>query len=332
MIHAGKKEREIMGGFDDERKRLIVKICRYYYMEGKNQQEIADRLHISRPKVSRLLSQAREEGIVNISIKNPFIEEQSYESALVEHFGIKEAIVVNTDEKNTMEVMRRLGNAGAVYLESVLKDKDTVGVMAGKAMWALTEEMEYFPRKNLCFVPLVGGWGNEGNYWNSNMNVRELGEKLKSTYYLLNAPAFVASKETRNMLLNEPEIMQVIDIAKKADIALIGIGQVSDNSGIVKSGSFRMEDIEEVKKYGAVANICTSFIDKNGDCIKYFGNDKTLGLTVDEIRKIPQVIAIANGTDKVEAIHATLLGKWIDILITDISTAKAVLEIGKQSK
>lgn len=315
-----------MASIADERKRLIIKVSNLYYMEGLNQQEIADRLRISRPQVSRMLSAARTEGIVNITIKNPYAEEQKYESAISDTFGIHDVIVIDTLEAEQKMCERQLAGAAVVLLESVLKEHDTVGVMAGRSVCAVGEEIDYFLRKDLSFVPLVGGYGPEGANWHANSNVRALGEKLRSRYLQLNAPVVVASVQTRDILLKEPEISNVLDSARSSTVALVGIGQVSDQATIVKSGFFNDEDMEEVKKNGAVANLCTSFINEKGECIDFSASSRMIGINAMELRKIPQVIAIASGDDKAEAITAILNGRWVDVLITNLSTAKAVLE------
>jgi len=311
----------------DERKRLLVKVCNLYYIEGLNQQEISDRLGISRPKVSRMLSAAKAEGIVSITIKNPFLEEQKYENAIEKTFGIKDAIVVDTGDSDPEMSRLLLGDACAAFLESSLKDNDIVCVMAGKTVHSLCERIEYFPRQNLIFVPAIGGWGHEGTDYHANSNVKILGEKLKGKYYILNAPSIVASTEAKEVLMSEPDISSVLSFARNSTKALIGIGQISSDATMVKTGIYSDSEIEAVKRAGAVASICTWFIDINGNPVDFPAKPRLVGLTDKELRKIPMVIGIASGLDKVEAILGTLRGRWVDVLVTDIKTSKAVLDM-----
>lgn len=320
-----------MADIAEEKIRLLVKVSTLYYTDGLNQQEIAERLGISRPQVSRMLSAARAEGIVHISIRNPYAEEQQIERAIAETFGIHDVIVLNSPappHEDRMEL--HLARAGAALLESVLKDKDVVGVMAGRTVAALTGEIGFVQRKGMQFVPLVGGWGHVGTAWHANSNARVLGEKLKSRYYLLNAPAIVAAREVRDLLMDEPEIKEVIELAKRATVAVIGIGQVSEEATIVRSGHFSEEQIANVSSLGATANLCTSFIDAQGSPIDFEAETRMIGLSAQEIRRIENVIAIAGGKEKVAAITAALRGRWLDVLITDMETAKGVLEWHRQ--
>jgi deoxyribonucleoside regulator len=310
---------------EEENLRLIIKVSNLYYLDGLNQQEIADRLRISRPQVSRMLSTAKAEGIINITIKNPYIEEQQYEQTITETFGIRDVIAVNADSDSKM-ANYQLAQAGCALLDSVIKDYDIIGVMAGKSIDALVNGMHYISRKGLQFTPLIGGWGPKGKNWHSNSNVRILGEKLKSLYWQLNAPAVVAAAETRDALLQEPAIAKVLDLARSSTLALVGIGQVSAEATIVQSGFFSAAEINEVKAAKAVGNICASFLDANGKLIDFPASNRIIGLTLPELRKIPRIIAIARGREKVPAILAALRGHWIDVLLTDLETAKLVLE------
>ncbi|UFJ39796.1 sugar-binding transcriptional regulator [Brevibacillus humidisoli] len=315
-----------MGNLVEERKRLLVKVSKLYYVDGLNQQEIAERLRISRPNVSRMLSEARSEGIVTITIKNPYEEEQQLERAIAETFGIHDVIVHNISDNDPKLIERQLALAGAALLETTLKDRDIVGVMAGRATASLGREAEYFPRKGLQFVPLVGGWGIERADWHANTNARVLGETFKSKYWQLNAPAVVSSKETRDALLNEPEIQEVLGLARQSTVALLGIGQLSEQATIVKSGYLKAEELRSIEESGAVANLCASFLNDRGEILELPVSARMIGVTLPELRRQAQVIGIASGEDKVAAITATLRGKWIDVLVTDYRTAKAILE------
>jgi DNA-binding transcriptional regulator LsrR (DeoR family) len=291
----------------NERTRLLIKVSTLYYIDGLNQQEIASRLGISRPQISRMLSSAKDEGIVNITIKNPYAAEQKYEQEIAEIFGLQDVIVVDSSEGEQIPILVYLARAGATILQTVLKDNDIVGVMASRAICEMAKEVE-------------------GASWYANANTKAFGEKMKSKYWMLNAPAVVASNIARDILIQEPDIKEVLTLGKKSDVAVIGIGQTTSEASIVRSGFFSQEDIKDVRERGGVASICTSFLDENGDTVDFPAMSRMIGLTAEELRKIPKVIGIANGLDKVQAITSTLRGKWVDVLITDMSTAKAVLD------
>ncbi|MFD0867973.1 sugar-binding transcriptional regulator [Paenibacillus residui] len=317
----------------DERIRLLVKVSTMYYLDGLNQQEISARLGISRPQISRMLSAAKAEGIVQIRVRNPFSKEQQYEKALSETFGISDVTVLQThDNANRAQIEAQLGQAAAALMETVLRDRDTVGVMAGKAVASIADALSYFAKKDLVFVPMVGSWGTDGTTWHANSNVQTMGEKLRSKYMFLNAPTIVGSPETREALVKEKEISEVLQRAENASVAVIGIGQISEDATMVRSGHFNEEELASVRNKGAVANICTSFLDAKGNVLDVPAKDRMIGVTAEQLRNIPKVIAMAYGEEKVAAITAVLRGRWIDCLITDMNTADRVLEYHRQHR
>lgn len=308
-----------------EKTRQLIKVCNYYYIDGMNQNQIAQKMGISRSQISRMLTQAKASGIVNISIKNPFSEEQKYERWLTQTFGILDAVVVDTPDHEISETSRRLASAATTLLDAALKDNTTLGIMAGLTMNGISEEIGYIDRKNITIVPLVGGCGNEGK-WQANLNACNLGEKLHAPYSQLNTPVIVGSAEIRDALIQEPNIADVLELGRNASTVLVGIGQFSADATIVKSGFLSPVDIAELAEKGAVASLCNSFLNKNGECIDFSGYSRMIGLTAPDLKRIPKVIAIANGQNKVQAIAATLRGRWIDILVTSLNTARSIRE------
>ena len=181
------------------------------------------------------------------------------------------------------------------------------------------------PREGLRFVPLIGGWGSEGGVWHAGSNTMAFANRLKAKYWMMHAPATVASVETGRLLRREPEIAKVLQLARQSRVAVISIGEVDDQATMVESGSMSAADVWALESLGAAANLCASFIDAEGREIEFPDQQRWIGLSASELRAIPTVIGIAGGERKVKAIAAALRGRWIDILVTDAATARAVL-------
>lgn len=291
--------------------RLLVKICNLYYVQGKSQQEIADSVGVSRPQVSRFLSKARESGIVTITIRDPFSEEHQYEQTLAQKYGLLDALVVDTHGEL---VSQQMADEVTALLNSTLKDDNIFGVMTGSTINILSQKVGKISKKNISIVPMTGGTG-ESDPTQANINVKNFADVFKCRYYQLNAPAFVFNGEITEGLLNEPAIKNVLDLARNASVALVGIGNLDDaDYGISR-------EIEEIRRRNGVANLCGSFLNDEGKSVEY---DKLniIGIRAEELKRIPKVIAIAMGEEKIRAIKAVLEGKWIDILVTDLDTAK----------
>lgn len=313
-------------GQQEERIRLLVKISTLYYLDGMNQQEISNRLGVSRPQVSRLLAEAKSEGIVQIDIHSPFAEEQMYERAISETFGIQDVIVVQSTVEDQGKEDSVLARAAATLLESVIRDRDTIAVMAGRSIASAGAKLRYNNTKATTFVPMIGGFGSDGSNMHANTNTRIMAENMKGSYLLLNAPAIVVSSEAREHFLAERDIADVLERARKANVAIVGIGQVTKEAAIVQSGYLQSNEVEAIHEQGAVSQIGASFLNANGDRLANELESRIIGLSIEDIREIPNVIAIAGGKHKVEAITAALRGKHMNVLITDLITAKHILE------
>lgn len=311
---------------EKERLRLMVKVCQLYYQDGLSQKEIANQIGISRPQISRIISAAKSEGIVEITINNPFSKESTFEKELISRFHLKNAVVVDTTDLDREAANTSFASAGSIYFESVVNDNDIVGVMAGKSITSLINKLDRVNKKNLNFVPLVGGWGPQGANWHSNTNVTQLAKKTNGNGWILHAPAIVSSNEIHNNIINEPQIKKVIDLSKQANIALVGIGQMSDHATFFQSMNLTQNQLNDILDAGTVASICTTFINENGEEVSTEFSKRMIGIPSNDLKNVPLVIGFAKGNSKVEAIHASLKGNWLDVLITDLDTAKQIIQ------
>ena len=302
--------------------RIIIKVCQLYYEEGLSQKEISAQLGISRPQISRLLAAARNTNIVEININNPFAEETKLENELIKKYKIRDALVVNTnsvsDREERFEVF---GQQTSNQLYAYLRDSDKIGVMSGKTISSLLNSVKTMERHGLTFIPLVGGIGAINSEWHANVLAQKLAEKVGGKSYMLNAPVMVKTNQVRDLLMNEPEIVSVLEIGKQCDVAIVGIGQIETNSTNVKAGALSVEDINELKEANAVASVCTSYLNHKGEIIETSFSNRSIGLTLKDLKK-SKIIACAIGNSKIEAIKAALLSGYISVFMTDIETAK----------
>ncbi|MNL12925.1 Deoxyribonucleoside regulator [compost metagenome] len=244
---------------------------------------------------------------------------------IIDQFGIKDALIIDSSCINPGQLPTELGRASVPLLESIFRDGDVVGVMAGKTVASAAAEMDFFRKEGLQFVPMVGGWGSDGASWHANSNAMAFANKLKSKFSILHAPALVATEETGLLLREEPEIAKVLELAHNSRVAVVSIGDLSEQATMVKTGTFPAEEIAVLTQRGAVANLCASFLDRSGQELEMDRKNRLIGLTASELRAIPTVIAIAGGDQKADAIAAALKGKWIDILVTDTAAARKIV-------
>ena len=204
---------------------LISRILTMYYIEDRSQAEIGKLLDLSTAKVNRLLKQAREQGLVEVNIRTPFNHLFEIERELHMAYSIPEAYIIPYLTDNPETALQTLGKAAAEYLLQRLRDGDTICVSGGKTVHAIVEAIE--PRRSyeVKVVPATGA--RQGKLFTDvNYLAARLAEKLGGESYQLNAPIFVDTAEECETLLSMRHISEILNIARNAQIALVGIGSI----------------------------------------------------------------------------------------------------------
>lgn len=303
---------------------LMIRVAWQYYYENKSQREIARLFGLSRQKVQRLLRKARDEGLVRISISNRACNLLSMEKDLCEKYGIEDAVVVPVVQYNEEEIRKALAFAAANYLSVNLEKIGLLGVGMGKTLSYLPD----FVNINMKFkdkIKIVSLAGNlMGNYsWNPMSIGMKLSEKLGVPFYGLWTPFKADSIEAAEMIREQESVAQVLKMAEKVEISVIGIGgPINKESFQFRKRMFSEDEILFLKKVKAIGDILGRWFDVNGRLVFEELNKRIIGAPV----KTPgKTIAVAGGLYKVDAIKGALRGKLVDVLITDERVAEHVL-------
>ena len=314
-----------------DNQRLAVKICELYYYGDLSQKQICAKLGVSRPQISRILKAARASGLVSISINNPYSNETALEMALIDRYGLDDTLVFDTGELDTREAMAEFAKQAADQIEVYLPNQGSVGIMSGRTIARVINEIERTDKRRLELVPLIGGMGSDGADWHANIIAKSFADKTGSHYYLLNAPVLVKNEASKEILLNEPGIAVVLEKGGRCDVAILGIGQVNESSASVVAGSLTIAEVEALQRAGAVASVCGSYLAQDGTIIENEVTRRTIGQTLETIKGSKR-IALAMGKEKADAIKAVLAGRHIDILITDAYAARKILNDSQEEK
>jgi DNA-binding transcriptional regulator LsrR (DeoR family) len=307
--------------------RLLSKVSSMYYDQSYNQQEIANRLHLSRPKVSRLLKEAREKGIVKISVisqDNSFV---NLENELESKYRLKEALITEIDPQSSPEVIKRqLGVAAANYLHRAVSKGDVIGVSWGTTLQAMINAMIPKPMGGTHIVQALGGVGPPEAKTHAADISRRLSGLLESRLTLLPAPGIVDSNETKEVLLNGRRIRNALNLFSEINMLLVGLGTMSTNPVLDQENEeIPPALLQEIVNSDAVGDIALHFFDIEGNEINSKLKDLLIGISTEEIRKIDTVVGIAGGIEKTDAIQGALNGNLINLLITDNYTAERLL-------
>lgn len=308
----------------------IVKVCLLYYQENKTQEEISGLMGISRFKISRLLSQAKKEGVISIRINDPMGNIGETEIELAKKFRLKEAVIVRRSQLVGKTDLAQIGETGARYLTRIIDKIKVLSVAWGITLRHVVNSMEATKTEDLTVVQLTGSMGVIGGT-DTNMLTMMLSEKLSAKSLLLQAPLLVRDEKTKNAFLREGKIAETLAMAKTADMALLGIGLANQEGALYRAGLLRGKDYDEAAVKGAVGALCGRLYDICGKPCIVDWDKRVIGLTLEELRKVKHKVGIAGGHEKLDAIVGALRGRFLDVLITDEGTAQSLLGVTQES-
>lgn len=320
--------------YDDEKINYLVSLAKAYYEENATQQEIAETLGISRSQISRYLNEARELGIVQIHVISPDDHNKELEEELKRTFPhLKDAVVVPLSGVNADAVRNIIGRSAAKYLHSNLHSGDQIGFGAGRTVRYAVNWLK--PAKcDITVSQIVGSVGYQAQDIDYNELARTAADILKARVYFMNAPAVLgkSSGTAQELIESNSMLNDSLRLSKNCNIYLVGIGSVSSNELYVRSKLISAEELQYAEQNGAVGNICASFYKIDGtECHTSF-DDRVVGINLMDLKRAPFSIGISGGDDKIYPIIGALYGKYINVLITDQSTATKVLEYSQKLK
>ena len=311
---------------DLDRRKLLYKIAKAYFEEGLTQRQIGMRLGLSRIKVSRLLQQARDERIVQITITPLPGSKADLERAIEKKYGLLEAVIATPPSYEHNDVVQTLGPAAANYLMRCLQGNEVVGLSWGTTLHEVIEALPVRTWPNMTVVQLLGGLGHPEAEIHGTDLARRMAQLFDSKLRLLSAPGVVKSKLVRDALVEDPQIGGTLALGEHADVALLGIGIPLHGSVVAQSDILNRDEIVQFMNAGAVGDIALRFFDGDGRPMEHGVNDRTIGLSLQQMQRIPRRIGVAGGDGKFDVIRGALLGKHINVLVTDDRTADLLLK------
>lgn len=298
-----------------------TRVAYYYYKEGATQEQIADRMKMSRQRVNRILQACLEKGIVEISIKNLDAIHLELEGRLKQRYGLLDIRVV--DNGTEEDIYRDLGIAAGQYLAAILQDGDTIGFTRGRTLAAMAKHMPAVHKKDLTVVQMMGSRNQEHPNTAANEIVHNFSNKLGAKHSMLFAPIFVSSAELKRSLQADPIFSESYQMIKSCNISVAGIGTAESISFFASMTGDQQADLVEIRAGRQVTGeVGTHLFDQYGEQISNRYRDRIIAAELPDYLQIPVRIGVAGLPKKISAIHAAMLGKYINVLITDTNTAK----------
>jgi deoxyribonucleoside regulator len=311
-----------------EEHELLARIARRSYVDGRTQEEIAREFGLSRQKIQRLLDRARAAGVVEIHIEAPPGVNLELEGELITAFGLTDAIVtpVRPDPESRRAAVAR---SAARYLERRLRAGTIVAVGHGRDAGEVPRFFRSARRLDCTFASAMGGSPRVDTPTNPNEIARVLAEKAGGRAESLYAPAYVESAAMRDALLQQEAVAHTLDVAARASVALVGIGGTNDDCTMVRSGCLSLDEIARLREQGAVGDVLGNYVDARGALIASPHRERLIALSLDDLRPIGTVVAVASEAEKPLAILGVLRAGVIDVLIVDETNAHAVLALSR---
>ena len=307
-----------------ERKKFLSKIARLYYLEGLTQQEIADRLNISRTKVSRYLDEARKDKVVEIKINLPEEDYSRLEYEIEKKFKIKECIIVPASG-NKEEILKMMAGPLNNLFERILAGGSYLGIGWGSSLKGISDYINVSGKPDIKVVPIIGGLGKIGTGVHTNSVAKNIADRLGGISYMIHSPAILDSKEIKEIVENDSNTREIIKLSEKIDTALVGLGDIGPDSTLIKTGCFSLEEFKYLDSLGVVGDINLIFINENGKHVPNKIDERIVRISPDRLKKVKNVIGVAFSRRKLKVIIGALRGGLINILFTDQATAENII-------
>lgn len=309
-----------------ERWNILAAVANLYYNSELTQGQIAERLYTSRSRVSRMLKEARELGIVEISIREPWERNLEYEQNLKEAFCLKNVRVVSVKDLDREQGPQKIAEAASYYFDSIVKQGMVVGISWGNTLYRIVKCISTNNRKNIpvTVVPIMGAANIKSPEKDAMDLAKDLASAYGGKYQYIYAPLFVNNKGLRDSLIQENNIKNVLELAAASDVILTSAGSIAYKTW---SDYLSQKTLEALAAKGAVGHIGGHFYDIYGRELDTSLVGRIIGIRAEDIRRCREVVCAAYGENKAEAILGALRGGFLNTLIVDEGCARKVLEL-----
>ena len=317
---------------DLDQLRMMTKVSHLYHTRGLVQTEIARTLGVSQARVSRLLSAAEGAGIVRTVVVTPQGLNADLEDRVETMFGLREVHIVDASGESESQRTETLGRALASVFRSYPIDGKTIGFTSwSRSMRRFVDNLPRFSHgKATRVVEMLGGVGQPTVQHEATTATERFARLTDAEPVFLRVPGVAPSVEVRDAILaNDPFARQALDALDELDIALVGIGNATVVSPLVAGDNFfTEEEFAHARELGAVGEINLRFMDENGRPIDCDLDPHVVGVTLEQLRRADQRIAVSGGESKHRALLAAVRGGWINVLVTDEESAEYLVEHG----
>jgi DNA-binding transcriptional regulator LsrR (DeoR family) len=307
--------------------RLITKVAHLYHERNLKQSDIAEQLDLSQATVSRLLKRAKKEEIVRTVVSIPPGAYPNLEEQLQRIYNLKDAVIV--DCANDDDPIREIGAAAAYYLETSLKQQEVIGISSWSGtLLSMVDAMHPLSRSIAArVIQILGGVGNPSAEVHAARLTGRLAALVNGETVFLPAPGVVGSADSMRVLLDDQFVQESLALFDQVTLALVGIGSVEPSQLLASSGNiFSPDELDMLRQHSAVGDVCLRFFDQAGKPVVTPLDERVIGMSLEQLKRVDRSVGIAGGRRKHNAIRGALAGGWINVLITDRFTAENLID------
>ena len=298
-----------------------------YYHEDLNQTEIAERLHVSRATVVNYLQEARELGMIRLTLRPEVFTTHELSVDLCKKYDLKSAYIVPDGDRVGDLSLERVARGAAEWLPELLEPGDRLGVAWGQTIYALAEALEPTVIEDLAVSQLVGSMATPYGFTAEICSAR-LAQRLGANCINLHVPAIVSEPELAARLRQEPIIREQLAALSNCNKALFAIGTCTKESHVVMSGVATVKELAWYVARGAKGVLCGQFIDAEGKAMDGPLTERLMSVSLSKLLGLDVGLMVCVGADRVEGMVAACIGGYTTHVVTDAQTAKAMLEFG----
>ena len=313
---------------------LLADVAQRYYLEDQTQEQIARSIGVSRSNVSRMLKEARRQGLVEIRIHHPLGISPGLQEALAAEFGLGECLVLAPSEEatGTAPVAERIGALAARYLNDRIADAAVVGVGWGSTVYHVVTSGYLRKRHGVTVVQMMGSVGGATPDIDGAQVAGRLGRTLGARVYYLHAPMVVTDPAVRAGLLRDQHIRKTLEMAKRATLSVVSVGAISEASGIYRAGYLNDADLDFIKDQGAVGDICGAYFRQDGSPCSLELEERTIAVPAEVMKAVPERVAVGYGAAKALPSVGAIRAGLVDVLVTDEECAREMLRIAEAER